>query len=45
VASLVRELEDTVLTSPEKARKILDELFLEYDKFQDAMAQELAKTV
>jgi two-component system sensor histidine kinase/response regulator len=45
VASLVRKLEDTSLTSPEKARKILDELFLEYDKFQDALAQELAKTV
>jgi two-component system sensor histidine kinase/response regulator len=44
VARLVRKLEDTVLSSPEKARKILDELFLEYDKFQDAVTQELAKT-
>jgi two-component system sensor histidine kinase/response regulator len=45
VANLVKKLEDTALTSPEKAKKILDELSLEYDKFQDALAQELARSV
>ena len=44
VANLVKKLEDTAPTSPEKARKILDELSLEYDKLQDALAQELARS-
>ena len=45
VANLVKKLEDTAPTSPEKARKILDELSLEYDKLQDALAQELARSL
>jgi len=43
VANLVRKLEDTALTSPEKARVVLDELSLEYAKFQEALAQELGR--
>ncbi|OGP71350.1 MAG: hypothetical protein A2Z73_00615 [Deltaproteobacteria bacterium RBG_13_60_28] len=43
VANLVKKLEDTALTSPEKARVVLDELSLEYAKFQEALAQELGR--
>jgi len=45
VANLARKLEETVLSSPEEARKILDELSREYDKCQEVLAQELARSV
>ena len=45
LANLARKLEDTVLTSPEEARIILDELSREYDKCQEVLTQELARSV
>jgi HPt (histidine-containing phosphotransfer) domain-containing protein len=43
VTNLVKKLEEITPTSRKKAREILDELFLEYDKLQDALAQELTR--